>query len=430
MMPGLRGSLPVVGVVIAAIGGAAGIAADAASASAAQAVSLAYTCAFPAGSYQVGVAITATVASGTRIGPVSLLVTTRLPRAALATYSGPVRAADLLTVTETSPSARPVTAGWPMSADGVLPAGGDLQLTASATIPATRAPQAGVVSFSAGRLDMVLYLGKGSAVRVSCTPIGGAAAFATQAVTAGTPQAKSKFPPGCGKIKVKGSGEPTCGYLTGFSDVAKLIGAALLQPPKPAKPGLVNVDFAEFHKIKPGKLIAYSTGKLYYRGRAELPPVTTTFLAFGFVPVSATLRLIEVGPISIVSVSGLLPPYPITVTGKTKVVIRVSNVRVNGVPLAVGPGCRTRSALRLTVVGRGKNTIPPHGYTVPTGGALSGTVTIPAFIDCGVTENLDPLFTGSISGHGNFLKMTQGPLCGPLHPQNWTCPPPVPKPQR
>jgi hypothetical protein len=429
-MPGLRGSLPAVGVVIATIAGAAGIAADAVSASAAQAVSLGYTCAFPAGSYPIGVAIAATVVPGTRIGPVSLVVTARLPHAALAAYSGPVRAAGLLTVTETTPSATPVTAQWPISATGQLPAGSDLQLTVSATIPATAAPRAGVVTFNAGRLRMALYLGKGAAVRVSCVPADGAARFASQTVTTAARPAKSKFPPGCGHIKVKGTGEPTCGYITGYSDVAKLIGAALLQPPKPAKPGLVNVDFAYRHTIKPGKLVAYSTGKLYYRGRAELPPVSATFLAFGFVPVSATLRLIEVDPISIVSVSGLLPPYPITVTGKTKVLIRVSHVRVNGVPLAVGPGCRTQSPLRLTVVGRGKNTIPPHGYTVPTGGPLAGTVTIPPFIDCGVTENLDPLFTGSISGHGNFLKMTQGPLCGPLHPQNWTCPPPVPKPKR
>jgi hypothetical protein len=428
-MPGLRGSLLAGGVVIATIAGAAGVAADAVSSSAAQAVSLGYTCAFPAGSYRISVVITATVASGTRIGPVSMLVTTRLPRAILATYSGPVRAADLLTVTETSPSAKPVTAAWPISAVGQLPAGGDLQLTASATIPAAVAPRAGVVTFNAGRLGMVLYVGKSAAVRVSCMPVGGAARFATQAVTAGTPHTKSKFPPGCGDIVVIGSGAPTCGYITGYADVAKLIGAALLQPPKPAKPGLVNVDFAAFHTLKPGKLTAYSSGELFYRHRPELPPVRTTFLAFKFVPVSATLHLTELLPIDIVSVSGLLPPFPITVTAKTKVLIRVSDVRVNGVPLAVGSSCRTRSPVRLIVVGHGKNTIPPSGYTVPTGGPLAGTVTIPPFIDCGVTENLDPLFTGSISGRGNFVKMTQGKLCGPSQPQNWVCPPPVPKPQ-
>jgi len=429
-MPGLRGSLPAVGVAIATIAGAAGIAADAVSASAAQAVSLGYTCAFPVGSYPIGVAIAATVMPGTKVGPVSLAVTTRLPHAALATYSGPVRAAGLLTVTETRPSAKPVTAQWPISATGQLPAGGDLQLTTSTTIPATAEPRAGVVTFNAGRLGMVLYLGKGAAVRVSCVPAGGAARFATQTITAGTRVAKSGIPAGCGHIKKAGNGAPTCAYLTGYSDVAKLIGAALLQPSARAKPGLVNVDFAERFKIAPGILIERSTGELFYRGRHELPPVRATFLTFGFVPVTATLHLTELGTIRIVSVSGVTaPPYPITVTSTSKVLLRVSNVRVNGVPLDVGPGCRPAAPLRLVLVGRGQNK-PLRGYTVSTGGTLSGEMTIPPFIDCGVTENLDPLLTGSISGRGNFVKLTQGKLCGPAHPENWTCPPPVPKPQR
>src|SRR5258708_22630015 len=200
-MPGLRGSFLGASVVIATIAGAAGVAAAAAGASAAQAVSLGYTCAFPAGTYRVGVQIAATVASGARIGPVSLRVTTLLPRAALATYSGPVRAADLLTVSETSPSARPVTARWPISAAGQLPAGGDVQLTAAGTIPATAAPRAGVITFTAGRLGMVLYIGKGATIRASCMPVGGAARFATQTVTAGTPPAKSRIPAGRGHIK-------------------------------------------------------------------------------------------------------------------------------------------------------------------------------------------------------------------------------------
>ena len=99
-------------------------------------------------------------------------------------------------------------------------------------------------------------------------------------------------------------------------------------------------------------------------------------------------------------------------------------------PLDVGPHCQTASAVKLDLVGRGENTIPPKGYTVPTGGPLSGRVTIPRFTGCGVTENLDPLLTGSISGRGNFLKVTQGKLCGPSQPANWSCPPPVPKPLR
>lgn len=438
-MPRLRASL-IAGVVVI---GAASIAAD--SASAAQPVSIRYTCAFPAGADRVGVQLTATAPTGPTIGPVGLQVMTRLPRAALAPNSGPVRAVAVLTVTEESGTAKPVTTTWPTSAPGsvpAMPAAGDWPLTTSGTIAATAAPRPGVVTFTAGRLGLVLHFVKGATVRATCVPAGAAAQFATQTVTAPVPSgkagpagkpgrpAKAKFPPGCGHIKSTGTGVPTCGYLTGYSDVAKLIGAALLQPRKPAKPGLINVDFAERHAFKQGNLIAFSTGQLFYRGHHELPPVKTTFLAFRFVPVSATLHLTEIGLASVVSVSGLLPPFPITVTATTKVAIRVSGVRVNGVPLAVGPGCRTRSPTTLVVVAHGENTIPPKGYTVPDGGVLSGMVTIPPFIDCGVTENLDPLFTGSISGRGNFVNLTQGKLCAPSQPQNFVCPPPVPKPHR
>jgi hypothetical protein len=193
----------------------------------------------------------------------------------------------------------------------------------------------------------------------------------------------------------------------------------------------VNVDFAERDKLKPGELIASSTAELFYRGKPELPPVTATFLAFRFVPVTATLHITELKPISIVSISGVsAPPYPITVTATAKISIHVTNVRVNGVPLNVGPSCRTAAPVRLVLVGRGFNTLPPQGYTVPTGGPLSGKVTIPPFTGCGVTENLDPLLTGSISGRGNFVKQTQGKLCGPSQPSAWSCPPPVPKPLR
>jgi len=276
-----------------------------------------------------------------------------------------------------------------------------------------------------------------SAAAVVCTPARnrGTTLDAVPIVAAGASRTsaahrhKLKLPKGCGHIKVRGSGTAVCGYITGYSDVAKLYGAALLQPKRPARPALVNIDFAYRHVFKPGRLIAFSTGELYYQGRRELPPVRATFLAFRFVPVTATLAVTELTPIQIRSVSGITaPPYPITVRATTTVRIRISDVDVNGQPLAIGPHCRPVSNVRLTLVGRGENTIPPHGYTVPTGGPLSGRLTIPAFTDCGVTENLDPLLTGSISGSGNFVLMTQGKLCGPAQPKNWTCPPPVPKP--
>jgi hypothetical protein len=46
-----------------------------------------------------------------------------------------------------------------------------------------------------------------------------------------------------------------------------------------------------------------------------------------------------------------------------------------------------------------------------------------------VDEDLDPVFTGLISGPGNFVKLTQGPVCT-IGGNNNGCPPTKPQPQR
>ncbi len=432
-----------------------GIAAYTPRAAAAQATrtDLGYTCSFPAGNFAVSVTITATYPASVPVGPpaapIGVRISSLVPKAALAgsVFARPgtviAGSTDVLTVIETRRSAaQPLH--WQASGSRARPtAGGLLALTASGSSGPLPASEPATITFTASSLAISLR-SRGATLNADCVPGNGAGArLATIKVSQASPSAsptpgqgqrtasKTKFPQGCGKIKVTGDGVATCAYLTGYADVTKLIGAALLQPRRPAKPGLVNVDIGQRHAFKKGKLVEYSTGQLYYKGRPELPPVTATFLAFRFVPVTATLHITELSFIDIVSVSGVIaPPYPITVDATTRISIRVSGVRVNGRPLDVGTGCRTASPVTLKLVGKGKNLLPPVGYTLPTGGPLLGKVTIPAFTDCGVTENLDPLLTGSISGQGNFVKMTQGELCGPSQPQNWVCPPPIPKPKR
>jgi len=454
-------------LVVGVLAGTAGIAAGAPGTGTTTAsVDLTYRCQFPAdsfpsGSDAVSVVVAATFPAaaivGQKIQPTAARITATLPQAAVtglrrlgATTVGGTGALSTL-VTEQGRSA---TAQWlaQTSTAVPLPATGSVRLAEPATAVAAIAGSSGTVMISTGGLVLNLTPRRAdgtatspSTVRVTCSPspsarlaaipVAAASPSASPSASSSSPppQPKAKFPKGCGKIKVIGTGTPTCGYITGYSDVAKLNGAALLQPKRPAKPGLVNLDFAESHHFNKGKtkLIVRSTAELYYKGRHELPPVQATFLTFRFVPVTATLHLIELTPIKIVSVSGITGlPFPITVRAATKILVRVTDVTVNGVPLNVGTRCRTASPLNLALIGKGKNTIPPQGYTVPTGGPLAGTITIPPFVDCGVSENLDPLLTGSISGPGNFVKMTQGKLCGPSQPANWTCPPPPPKPLR
>src|SRR5215471_20022158 len=107
----------------------------------------------------------------------------------------------------------------------------------------------------------------------------------------------------------------------------------------------------------------------------------------------------------------------------SEVSLRVYDVKVNGVPLNVGPHCQSAHSIVLKLIGS-PNSIPP--YSIQGGGPLTGEITIPPFTGCGVGEDLNPLFTASISGPGNFDLMTQGPLCIVHPPILATCPPAVP----
>jgi hypothetical protein len=455
-------------------------------------LSLDYTCSLPTGTQQVKTRASVTIAAtfpraattGRRIQPTGVRMTVDLPPAAVTALrelgASAVSSTAILSVEASQRTT--TTTNWQGQAPAAqpLPATGGITVEASGRAAPVTVTSRRTVTFTAAGLALALRLtsaagasgasnspspassasasansvspgpspspsSSGSAspgpaaIQVACSPVSGRSTTldAVPVVTAGashtSPQRrpKVKIPKGCGDIKVRGDGVAVCGYLTGYSDVKKAYGAALLQPKRPSKPALLNIDFAYRHVLKPGKLIAFSTGELYYQGHHELPPVRATFLAFRFVPVTATLEVTELTPISIRSVSGTLaPPYRLTVRGTTRVRIQISDVDVNGVPLAIGPHCRPVRSPRLTLIGHGENTFPPRGYTVPTGGPLSGELTIPAFTDCGVGQNLDPLLTGSISGPDNYVLMTQGKLCGPSNPQNWTCPPPVPKPIR
>lgn len=414
-----------------------------------------YACKVGSGSYRVSAKVTASMpasaAAGTAIQPTGLQVTVTLPPSAVS-YLRAIGAARLsasgsLTATAMSGGAT-VPAQWPIrtSAAASLPATGSLKLNTAGSAPPSSPSAPGKVTFSVSSLALTLSPSTAAGAKTSpatvvaaCQPGGGASAELASVTVSGagaSPSAsataskkpakhKAKYPKGCGDIKATGNGVAVCGYLTGYSDVLKLYGAARLGPV------LANIDFAYKAVFRHGSLVEYSKGELYYKGKQQLPPVRSTFLGFGFVPVTATLTIIERAPINIVSVSGVTaPPYPITVTATTRVAIHVSDVTVNGQPLDVGTGCRGAYPAKFTLVGHGRNTIPPTGYTVPTGGPLAGFLTIPPFIHCGVTQNLNPLLTGSISGPHNYDKMTQGKLCGPSQPSNWTCPPPVRKPIR
>jgi hypothetical protein len=216
-----------------------------------------------------------------------------------------------------------------------------------------------------------------------------------------------------------------CAYLKGYADVRKLDGASLVGP------GLANLAIGErvVYNFGTGYFEADSPGELDYKACSTcrivhaLPPARATFLAFGFMPVSATLQLTEIGTINIISVGTTSALASNTAWARME--LRVYDVDVNGQPLDVGPHCQTKQSVLVKLIGLSSG---PHPYALQTGGPLTGYITIPPFEGCGVTENLDPLFTGTVSGPGNYTVFTQGAVCSIIG--DLGCPPRVPKPLR
>ncbi|MEU7562317.1 DUF6801 domain-containing protein [Streptomyces eurythermus] len=218
-------------------------------------------------------------------------------------------------------------------------------------------------------------------------------------------------------------------YVTGYTNVRKLAGASLI----PLSCALIEqgpTDIELFPDYSGGYLSQHSQGTLWYRGKPQTPPFQATFLTFGFVPTKATMVLEQTGPMTMDG-KGETSFVTLFTKMETRVrvplVLRVTALEVNGTPLDVGTGCRTRSPLRseepepakfpgdhLVLTGRSSHQPPalPVGYLLSSGGPLTGEVTIPAFTHCGGKgEDLDRLLTASVSGPGNYVKQMQGQTC-------------------
>jgi hypothetical protein len=105
--------------------------------------------------------------------------------------------------------------------------------------------------------------------------------------------------------------------------------------------------------------------------------------------------------------------------------LHISNVRVNGIPLNVGPHCQTARPFDLELSGT-----PPAYDVSAVHGVLTGTINVPSFSGCANgSDNLDPIFDATVSGPGNFAKITQAALCTPAQPKPNGCPPAKPHPK-
>jgi hypothetical protein len=232
---------------------------------------------------------------------------------------------------------------------------------------------------------------------------------------------------------------PVASYVAGYADAGKLDGALRLGFPSLAlvrsegsHEGFVQNSAVVFHGHD--ILCSLVTLQLDYHGQRELPPFTATLLGFRFAPVTATAILSQPAgspPLTTVVYQdqGLASSTgdinaPFTTVTVAQLQLQLTNVQVNGVPLNVGPSCRTQGIVYTPanpeapgdlVLTGGTNVgdpTPSFG-TVLAGGTVAAEADIPPFTGC-VTpsgENLDPLLTASVSGPGNYVRTTIGPLC-------------------
>jgi hypothetical protein len=145
--------------------------------------------------------------------------------------------------------------------------------------------------------------------------------------------------------------------------------------------------------LGPGTLkstVNLSNGKL--TASLALPPATVSFKELGLVPVTATTEFVQDG-----ATTGQLNVSTGAVSTTSKIILKLTNMTVAGLPVPVPSSCQSAPAtIKLKSL---------KGFSVVNGGNLSGTYTIPKFAGCGV---LTPVLNLTIPGSGNTIALKLG----------------------
>ncbi|MER6793950.1 DUF6801 domain-containing protein [Amycolatopsis mediterranei] len=197
------------------------------------------------------------------------------------------------------------------------------------------------------------------------------------------------------------------GLITVFTkSTIKRLGATVVSDPALLINGFFSVDL--------------DTGGSRVSGSAVFKPATTTFLAFGFVPVTATVEFLPEDYLNskMIEIGGGLytgDDNEIWLSTQLNVMGRVSGVKINGVPVDVGPDCVTAKSITLHVSG--------HYDPFTTGHIKDPNFTLPEFRDCGSgSQDLTKLLSGMSSGEGNEAKIDTYNLNGCTEPDHTKCP--------
>ncbi|MBO0871107.1 MAG: hypothetical protein J2P15_21350 [Micromonosporaceae bacterium] len=147
--------------------------------------------------------------------------------------------------------------------------------------------------------------------------------------------------------------------------------------------------------LGPGTLAAtldLATGSV--TGSVTLPPSTGSFTELGFIPVQATTEFVEAQP-----TTGTVDLNTGATQTESHITIRITSLKVAGLPVPVGDGCETKSPAVIDLASQ-------PGFNVLNGGVVAGTYTIPDFHDCLLNTGIINLI---IPGDGNTISLTLGP---------------------
>ncbi|KPC95420.1 hypothetical protein ADL27_09240, partial [Streptomyces sp. NRRL F-6602] len=131
-------------------------------------------------------------------------------------------------------------------------------------------------------------------------------------------------------------------YVTGYSNVRKLDGANLI----PVSCMIIEqVDAGSPGPDDQWLFRQPADVEFSYEGRRQTPPARATFLTYGFVPTTATMVLEQTEIMRLESDFYLGDPVQLDTAIRASLVLRLSDVKVNGTPLDVGSDCRTETPL-------------------------------------------------------------------------------------
>jgi hypothetical protein len=146
--------------------------------------------------------------------------------------------------------------------------------------------------------------------------------------------------------------------------------------------------------LGPGHLTAtadLNTGAI--TATLTLPEATGSFNELGLVPVTATVKLINDRP-----TAGTVNPSPGAVTTTSMITMRIVDLKLAGIDTPVGNACQTSRPVSVTVSSQ-------PGFSILSGGKLTGTYTIPPFASCGLAT---PLINPTVPGTGNSIALKLG----------------------